>query len=493
MPRRKKLHEATPSQLKIQLEVVEMPPVEQYPTNFEQSVKLEKFIVDNFLTSSSFTIITGFTTLDKIIGFVSTHQSKNGQCRTDIVLGNEPIHYVKDTTRLKKNKLELKIKDYWLEKGISVTLCSGIIHLIQLIRSGQVNFKILDNLHAKLYVGDNYAVLGSSNFSNSGLRNNLEANLRKEKGTQEYQDIKLIASTYKEKAKDYNQEIIQLLEELLQFVSWQEALAKASAEILESKWLKQYPQIFQMLSSLHLWESQVQAIGQALYIFDNFGDGLLIADPTGSGKTRLGAALQMAIINRQWSLGKGSRTNTSILCPPSVIDNWREEFLDLGTYAPAMISHGQMSRWDKGSVKINDQYFDKAHLLLVDEAHNFLNAKSNRSTAMQRHSADNVVLFTATPINRKLEDIFRLIEILDVDNLSDESIKELESIRRNRSLYSTSSTAFKHLKKQLGNFTIRRTKQDLNKLIQQSPDKYYRLGKQDGKEVKIKCRYPDPV
>ena len=409
------------------------------------------------------------------------------------MLDKEKIKKIKKKKKKKKNKLELKIKDYWLEKGISVTLCSGIIHLIQLIRSGQVNFKILDNLHAKLYVGDNYAVLGSSNFSNSGLRNNLEANLRKEKGSQEYQDIKLIASTYKEKAKDYNQEIIQLLEELLQFVSWQEALAKASAEILESKWLKQYPQIFQMLSSLHLWESQVQAIGQALYIFDNFGDGLLIADPTGSGKTRLGAALQMAIINRQWSLGKGSRTNTSILCPPSVIDNWREEFLDLGTYAPAMISHGQMSRWDKGSVKINDQYFDKAHLLLVDEAHNFLNAKSNRSTAMQRHSADNVVLFTATPINRKLEDIFRLIEILDVDNLSDESIKELESIRRNRSLYSTSSTAFKHLKKQLGNFTIRRTKQDLNKLIQQSPDKYYRLGKQDGKEVKIKCRYPDPV
>ncbi len=117
MPSKSKSKNPASNQLRFQLEVKEMPPVEQYLTNFEQSVKLEKFIVDDFLASSSFTIITGFTTLDKIVSFVSTHQDKNSQCRTDIVLGNEPINYLKDTTCLKKHKLELKIKDYWLEKA----------------------------------------------------------------------------------------------------------------------------------------------------------------------------------------------------------------------------------------------------------------------------------------------------------------------------------------------------------------------------------------
>ena len=81
---------------------------------------------------------------------------------------------------------------------------------------------------------------------------------------------------------------MELLSRLLQVVTWEEALARAIAELLGGKWMKRYPDSFRNLEASDLWPAQKEAIGMTLYVLDNHGSAL-IADPTGSGKTKAGA------------------------------------------------------------------------------------------------------------------------------------------------------------------------------------------------------------
>ena len=113
-----------------------------------------------------------------------------------------------------------------------------------------------------------------------------------------------------------------------------------------------------------------------------------------------------------------------------------------------------------------------------------MNRRSKRSAAIQYNSADHIALFTATPINKKIEDLFRLIEILDIDNLSDEAIDEYVKLTKKREHLGTADVEL--LRNHIRNFTIRRTKKDLNRLIDEAPEKYLN-------QFNEQCRYPEHV
>ncbi|MCF0051644.1 hypothetical protein LXM25_16365 [Dyadobacter sp. LJ53] len=94
-----------------------------------------------------------------------------------------------------------------------------------------------------------------------------------------YKDIKRIGEYYFSKGKDYNDELIALLKKLFKDADWEEALARAVAEILESKWMREYPVLYQALMSQELWPSQKIDIARAMRIMQDQGR-VLIADPT---------------------------------------------------------------------------------------------------------------------------------------------------------------------------------------------------------------------
>ena len=75
-----------------------------------------------------------------------------------------------------------EIRDYWLRQGISIVHGGAILRTIALLEApqGWLQMRLLEGLHAKLYVGDTHAMLGSSNFSPYGLGQNrqIEANVR---------------------------------------------------------------------------------------------------------------------------------------------------------------------------------------------------------------------------------------------------------------------------------------------------------------------------
>lgn len=404
-----------------------------------------------------------------------------------ILFGVEP--QVKRRTKWKAAELSQEIQDFWLNKGISPFKSGAVLQTIEHIQRGTIEIRALDLLHAKLYITDKNATLGSSNFSFSGFSIQHEVNIRLEKGknlvnTIQFDGIRAIGEYYWERAMSFSDQLIALLKELLIIVDWQEALARAIADLLEGKYVKEYLRNFELTGTLALWPSQSAGIYQGLQILQQMGS-LLVADPTGSGKTKMVSTIQLAMLNWLWEIGRGGpKTNTVVVAPPLVLESWKKEYLMLQRTLPEPISQGILSAPHSFKNKLAKDTLKITNVLIMDEAHNYLNQGSNRSSALASHGAEFIILSTATPINKRAEDLLRLIQLLDPDNLPDQELKEFKVLYRTpvRSLEENQDASEK-LRSYIWKFTIRRTKTDLNRLIAKEPDQYHnRLGNP--------CRYP---
>ena len=473
------------NQLLLDLKTKNWPDQSKFPLNRERNT-VEIEVLKDLENSDKFLVVTGFTSLSYLIDLYAKYDYLNSK-NLRIVLGFDPI--VRTRKKWPKRTFSLDIKNYWLEKGISPLQSGGVINLIELIKQHQVEFRCSEKIHAKIYVGDSYAVLGSSNFSINGLRKQKEANIRVQNSNQEkyqrdqYEDIKLIAENFYKESEEYHDKIIELLEQLLKLSEWPEALARAISELLDDNWLTKYPNILPCMDEIELWPTQLMAIGQALNIIENQGSAL-IADPTGSGKTKLVTSILLAIINRRWSIGRGYRTNSLTICPPAVIDNWSNEYEKLRFSQQNPLSNGILSYENSKKHEAALAKIRNGNILVIDEAHNYLSRTSNRSHSIESSLADCILLVTATPINKKAEDLLRLIELLDIDNLNDQELAQYKELRKSKGVKRAED--FEELKKYITKFTVRRTKKQLNKYVDIQPERHKsKFGKP--------CKYPEHI
>lgn len=449
----------------------------------EGSPRVGKILRRDALASDRYLVVTGFSSLDYLVEFVAD-LPEGRRPKVDVILGREPLVPAGDPPEHPHRPLDEEIRRFWLERGVSVERSGAVIRTIELVRQGRISFYILERLHAKLYVGDHHAVLGSSNFSRSGLFRQREANLRFERGSEHYAGIRRMAENFLEEAEPFDEEMQALLEQLLQRISWQESLARAAADLLEGSWIERYPSVYRSaLEDRQLWPSQRQAVAQALWVLDTHGS-VLIADPTGSGKTRLAVHLLYSLLNRLWSAGRGHRDTALIVAPPQVEEVWEREIEATGYRHLETVSRGILSTGGSESRARSIEKIRSRNVLIVDEAHSFLNRDSMRSEALRQNLADHVVLLTATPINRGPQDILRLVELLGLDNLS-------EGDYRRYSRLSSRSGNLSHeelgrLRRFIEPFTVRRTRRELNRMVDREPDAYRN---REGK----KCRYPEHV
>jgi hypothetical protein len=281
----------------------------------------------------------------------------------------------------------------------------------------------------------------------------------------------------------WEDEFRRLLLGLLQVVSWQEALARACAELLEGDWARHA--LTHQQGGAELWPSQRAGIAQALWVLENLGS-VLVADATGSGKTRMGAHLVAAVRARLFDTGRLRRDRdlTTLVCPPAVVPTWQREALISGvTIMP--VSQGLLSRPDPTGDRLESAHVSRAQVLAVDEAHNFLAAGSNRTQRVRDSVADHVLLFTATPISRGARDLLSLVDLLGADNFDDGTLEVLEQLDRGARLdEAVTDQQREHLRREIQRFTVRRTKSALNELITQNEDAY-----RDPVTGRI-CRYP---
>jgi Helicase conserved C-terminal domain/SNF2-related domain len=436
-------------------------------------------------------VVAGYASVAALVDLVAdwaAHDGRDaggGQVR--LLLGAEPFPTMRRSFASSQVAFTEEVRTYWEEKGISLRLSAKVLSAIQLIDDRRFVARYVHGqtgLHAKIYAGAEAATLGSSNFTDAGLVSQLEANARFSRAEEpgRFHELWTIAEHLWDIGQPWNVELRALLEHLLRVVSWDEALAQACADLLEGQWARRY-----LDDAGHggatLWPSQRAGIAQALWITENVGSAL-IADATGSGKTRMGAHLVRAVRDRMWSTGRARRDLAVVVCPPAVEQTWRREAITAGVNIQT-ISHGLLSRGGGEVPRVEQDAVRGSQILAVDESHNFLNRDSNRTRQLRDSQPDHVLLFTATPINRGPSDLLQLVGLLGADNFEDETLDVLRRLDRRRGNDQVLSAAeVDLLRREIQRFTVRRTKTLLNELVDREPDAYA-----DPLTARV-CRYP---
>ena len=483
------LFSSTPEpHLSLQLGQLTWPDPGLLPVN-HAGAHVRDHVWDDLVSSRTPLVLAGFASITKLIELVAavTHKADHGSVR--VLLGTEPFATERVAFGSPSAAFTEDVRSYWIEQhGVSLLLSAKIVQTIEALDQGWFEVRFVPGrtrLHAKIYVGDRATTIGSSNFTEAGLSTQFEANVRYTRSSERdgYDRVRKVAENYWSVGQPWGEELRALLRDMLQFVSWQEALARACADLLEGQWAAGY--LGETAGLSRLWPSQIAGISEALWVVENVGS-VLVADATGSGKTRMGAHLTRAVRDRLWSTGRVRGDLTVLVCPPAVEEQWRREAVSCGLTLNT-VSHGKLSRASKQGPRVEEGAVAAAQILAIDEAHNFLARGSNRSVQVRATAADHVLMFTATPINRSAQDLLSLVDQLGADNFEDATLSILDRLNRRHTEWKLTSDEQALLRSEIQRFTVRRTKGMLNELVDADPSAY--LHPVTGRV----CRYPEHV
>ncbi len=196
--------------------------------------------------SSDPTIIAGFSSIGQLIELIAAWANDQRQGSLRVLLGSEPFATERSSFASAETAFTEEVRKYWLEEhGISLRSSAKVLQAIDLLDAGRVRVSFVHGrtrLHAKVYVGAEAATVGSSNFTSAGLGDQIEANARFERASdpQRYEELVQVADNLWSVGTAWDDQFRALLMALLQFVSWQEALARACADLLEGDWAARY-------------------------------------------------------------------------------------------------------------------------------------------------------------------------------------------------------------------------------------------------------------
>jgi len=161
---------------------------------------------------------------------------------------------------------------------------------------------------------------------------------------------------------------------------------------------------------------QIDAVNQGYELLLKY-NGFFLADVVGTGKT-----VMAALLAKKFIIQNGGKTRILVIYPPALEKNWTTTFQDfkIQNYCD-FITNGSLDKIIEGRFKNEKEAYD---LILVDEAHKFRNHRSQQFQNLQiicksgRENVGNiqgfekkVVLISATPLNNKPDDIYRLITL----------------------------------------------------------------------------------
>ena len=129
---------------------VDWPPAARFPIN-QDSARVEDTVIKDLKSSKKPLIVTGFATLDRIIDFVASAD----QChQIRVVFGSEPFSSRQETFSINAPDLTQEMKEYWLERGISILLSAKLLVCIERLKARKLLARYVARstwrLHAKI-------------------------------------------------------------------------------------------------------------------------------------------------------------------------------------------------------------------------------------------------------------------------------------------------------------------------------------------------------
>jgi len=363
-------------------------------------------LIDRFKTLFNVTkeldIIVGYFYLS---GLYQLHEELEKVDRIRVIVGMQVGKDVFDL--LEKARSLNESKGEYLERVVeelsspefqdSLEKERAIRKFLDWIRSGKLQIKFYPHspLHAKLYIFKSRSgidlgrvITGSSNFTLSGLRDNLEFNVELKNSA----DVEFAIDRFEElweKCVDISEDVVRTVEkrtwlndELTPYELYLKFLYEFfsdQVEIEEDEEL-QLPEGFKRL------RYQIEAVIDAEKKLKVHG-GVFLSDVVGLGKTYVAAMLASKL-----------RKRTLVFAPPHLKDYW-EEILRQFLVSARVESVGKLPF-------VDPRDFKDYKLVIVDEAHRFRNEGTERYRKLYSICrGKKVVLVTATPYNNRPSDV----------------------------------------------------------------------------------------
>ena len=273
----------------------------------------------------------------------------------------------------------------------------------------QVNYFNGPFLHAKAYLMEQFAIIGSSNFTPSGMLREAELNLVQK----QHSVVKDLRQNWYEvmwaKSSDNKQDLIDALHESkFGDAPWtpHDVFIKVLYEYFKDRIT---PESVEARLGVELASFQQEGLREAIRLLDKH-DGVIVSDAVGLGKTYIGMSLL-----EHYVLGKrrkGHIPKGLVICPAQLRDLvWQPKLDEYGIKA-TVISQESVSR--EGFEWRDYNNYD---VVLIDESHNFRNPGTNRYRNMMKllgsGSVDpKVILMTATPINNSIWDLYNQVSFI---------------------------------------------------------------------------------
>lgn len=357
-------------------------------------------IVGYFRTSGFFRLCDAMKDLDKIRILVGLNVDKT---TVDLIeqSGNGTVIM---SQKESKQALSVQIENEFAESEDSKEVEDGVRCFVEWLKSGKLELRMYTEqpIHAKVYIMrknpelcDYYGsvITGSSNFSYSGLVNNLEFNVE----LKDSADVKFALERFEElwaKAVD----VSEITQETIQEKTWikdnitpYELYLKTIFEYFDDEInADQVAMINELFPEGYMkLQYQIDAIIQAKKILEKY-NGVFISDVVGLGKTYICALLAKSLKNKR----------RLVICPPVLVDYWESVLKDFDVVADVW-SLGKLDH-----ILENPEKLERYDYVFVDEAHRFRNAKTEGYEKLHQICyGKKVVLISATPINNYASDI----------------------------------------------------------------------------------------
>ena len=314
----------------------------------------------------------------------------------------------------------------------------GIPAIVDALKSGQIECRVYnhDKFHAKAYITHAkmevvgaQALVGSSNFTQPGLTENIELNIQIQSG-REVAQLQAWFNDHWEQAKDITEDILKVISRHTYAFSPFDIYAKSLQEFFRghemtaSEWEESQSKMFPILDRY-----QKEGYWALMKIARQHG-GAFLCDGVGLGKTFVGLMLIERLI-----LHEGKRV--VLFAPKGTREGvWEPHLRD---YVPhiggigggsdfsnlAVFNHTDLNR--KGDFPARfKRIAELADVVIIDEAHHFRNPGSQGDPETGEGGSryyklydllDNNVrpkklfMLTATPINNKLSDFRHMAEL----------------------------------------------------------------------------------
>ncbi|WP_119071972.1 helicase-related protein [Aggregatilinea lenta] len=264
-------------------------------------------------------------------------------------------------------------------------------------------------LHAKAYLTLNAAIVGSSNFTPSGMTRKAELNLVQ----QNQAVIRDLRQNWFERmweySSDHKQDLIDALNESkFGDAPWtpHDVFIKVLYEYFRDRII---PEDIEARIGVELASFQQEGLREAIRLIDRHG-GVIVSDAVGLGKTYIGMSLL-----EHYVLGKrrkGFIPRGLVVCPAQLRDLVWEPKLDEYGIKAEVISQELISR-----DTFDWKHYNGYDVVLIDESHNFRNANTNRYQNLMKMLATGnpetkVILMTATPVNNSVWDLYHQVSFL---------------------------------------------------------------------------------